>query len=271
MKLRKLVTIIEETTSEGGRPVDPVHRVAIVLAVIENPWAGQGFVADLAPLIDEVAPQLGELLSARCVEALGVPAEAYGKAGIVGLDGELEHALGPHPHAQVRQLLPHRGATPRRCCRRSRRWRPPAPVFDIPLKHITDDTIRSHHQSVDRLRPRRAARRRARDRPRRRQPRPAAGAARAAVDRAVIDGPVLLLHGVGLDRTVWDPVVALLDGADVHAPEPARPRRRPAGRPGHAARPGARGDGAERTWSASRSAAWSPPASRPTGPTSSAR
>ena len=85
-----------------------MHRVAIVLAVIENPWAGQGFVADLAPLIDEVAPELGELLSARCIEALGVPAEAYGKAGIVGLDGELEHALGPHPHAQVRQLLPHR-------------------------------------------------------------------------------------------------------------------------------------------------------------------
>ena len=28
----------------------------------------------------------------------------------------------------------------------------------------------------------------------------------------MIDGPVLLLHGVGLDRTVWDPVVALLDG-----------------------------------------------------------
>ena len=34
----------------------------------------------------------------------------------------------------------------------------------------------------------------------------------------MIDGPVLLLHGVGLDRTVWDPVVALLPGADVTAP-----------------------------------------------------
>jgi pimeloyl-ACP methyl ester carboxylesterase len=34
----------------------------------------------------------------------------------------------------------------------------------------------------------------------------------------VIDAPVLLLHGVGLDRTVWDPVIALLDGADVRSP-----------------------------------------------------
>ena len=58
MNLRKIVTIVEETESEGGRAVDPVHRVAIVLAVIENPWAGQGFVADLAPLIDELPPAL---------------------------------------------------------------------------------------------------------------------------------------------------------------------------------------------------------------------
>lgn len=34
----------------------------------------------------------------------------------------------------------------------------------------------------------------------------------------MIDAPVLLLHGVGLDRTVWDPVIALLAGADVRAP-----------------------------------------------------
>ena len=78
----------------GRRGVDPVHRVAIVLAVIENPWAGRGFVDDLAPLIDEVAPELGALLAPRCVEALGVPAEAYGKAAVVGLDGELEHGSG---------------------------------------------------------------------------------------------------------------------------------------------------------------------------------
>jgi hypothetical protein len=147
VNLRKLVTIIEETTSEGGQPVDPVHRVAIVLAVIENPWSGQGFVADLAPLIDEVAPELGALLSARCVEALGVPAEAYGKAGIVGLDGELEHASGLihtlkfgnffRTAAKATTLLPA-----------VEKVAPAGASFDIPLKHITDATIRSHHQSV---------------------------------------------------------------------------------------------------------------------------
>ena len=42
-----------------------------------------------------------------------------------------------------------RPPTPRRCCPRSRSAAPPASLFDIPLKHITDATIRSHHQTVE--------------------------------------------------------------------------------------------------------------------------
>ena len=49
MKLRKIVTIVEEIRNEGGREVSPPARVAVVAAVIENPWAGKGFVEDLAP------------------------------------------------------------------------------------------------------------------------------------------------------------------------------------------------------------------------------
>jgi len=147
VNVRKLVTVVEETLSEGGRPVEPVHRVAIVLAVIENPWAGQGFVEDLAPLIDEVAPQLGELLADRTMEALGSPAEAYGKAGIVGLAGEVEHASGLihtlkfgnffRTAANATTLLPA-----------VEKVAPAGALFDIPMKHVTDATIRSHHQSV---------------------------------------------------------------------------------------------------------------------------
>ncbi|MEZ0165920.1 amino acid synthesis family protein [Kineococcus sp. LSe6-4] len=148
MNVRKLVTLVEETRWEGGREVDPVARVAVVAAVIENPWAGQGFVEDLAPGIDAHASDLGKLLAPRVLEALGGQAEAYGKAGIVGLDGEVEHAsalihtlkFGDHfrSAAAATTLLPavekraRAGAT-----------------FDIPLKHVTDATIRSHHQSVE--------------------------------------------------------------------------------------------------------------------------
>ena len=58
---------LREHEPEPGLLVEwhPAARTAVVLAVIENPWAGAGFVEDLAPLIDEVAPRLGELLAPR--------------------------------------------------------------------------------------------------------------------------------------------------------------------------------------------------------------
>lgn len=148
MNVRKLVTIVEEIRSEGGREVSPAARVAVVAAVIRNPWAGEGFVEDLAPGIDATASDLGKLLAPRVIEALEAPVEAYGKAAIVGLDGEVEHGsalihtlkFGDHfrQAASATTLLP---AVEKRG--------PAGVVFDIPLKHVTDATIRSHHQSVE--------------------------------------------------------------------------------------------------------------------------
>lgn len=148
MNPRKIITLVEETVTEGGRPVEPAARVAVVAAVIPNPWAGQGFVDDLNPGIEATASDLGALLAPRVVEALGAPIEAYGKAAIVGLDGEIEHGsalihtlkFGDHFRraASATTLLP---AVEKRA--------PAGVVFDIPLKHITDATIRSHHQSIE--------------------------------------------------------------------------------------------------------------------------
>jgi hypothetical protein len=148
MKVRKIVTVVEEIRTEGGRAVDRPARVAVVAAVIENPWAGQGFVEDLAPGIDAHASDLGALLAPAVLDALEAPAEAYGKAAIVGLDGEIEHGsalihtlkFGDHfrKAADATTLLP---AVEKRG--------PAGVVFDIPLKHITDATIRSHHQSIE--------------------------------------------------------------------------------------------------------------------------
>lgn len=148
MSVRKIVTVVEEIHTEGGREVDPVARIAVVAAVVDNPWAGQGFVEDLAPGIEAHASELGALLAPLVLEALGAPAEAYGKAGIVGLDGEVEHAsalihtlkFGDHFRraAGATTLLP---AVEKRG--------PAGVTFDVPLKHITDATIRSHHQTVE--------------------------------------------------------------------------------------------------------------------------
>ncbi|MFJ8927726.1 amino acid synthesis family protein [Streptomyces sp. NPDC102364] len=92
-RLRKVVTVVDEVLLELGRPVaTPVRRVAAA-AVIENPWAGRGFVADLGPEVEEIAPGIGRLLTGRLIETLGgvEHVEAFGKAAVVGLDGEIEH------------------------------------------------------------------------------------------------------------------------------------------------------------------------------------
>ncbi|WP_395727073.1 amino acid synthesis family protein [Nakamurella sp.] len=148
MVVRKIVTVIEEIHLEGGREVSPAARVAVVAAIIQNPWAGQGFVEDLGPGIDANASDVGALLAPLVLDALGATAQAYGKAAIVGLDGEVEHGsalihtlkFGDHfrTAANATTLLP---AVEKRG--------PAGVVFDIPLKHITDATIRSHHQSIE--------------------------------------------------------------------------------------------------------------------------
>lgn len=145
---RKMFTLTEETLFEGGRAVVPAARVAVIAAVIKNPWTGQGFVEDLTAGVDSVASDLGALLAPQVAEALGAPIEAYGKAAIVGLDGEIEHGsalihtlqFGDHFRnvAEATTLLP---AVEKRAGVGS--------SFDIPLKHKTDMKQRSHHQSIE--------------------------------------------------------------------------------------------------------------------------
>ena len=66
-----------------------------VAAVVKNPWAGR-FVPDLKPEIHAYGPVLGEMLTARMIALAGSgdAIEAYGKAAVVGLNGEIEHASG---------------------------------------------------------------------------------------------------------------------------------------------------------------------------------
>jgi Amino acid synthesis len=89
--VRKLFSQIEVVHSSAGRSDDggPLRRVA-VCAVIENPYAGQGYVEDLSALIG-VSDAIGTLLGEEAARLLGEPVESYGKAGLVGTDGEQEH------------------------------------------------------------------------------------------------------------------------------------------------------------------------------------
>ena len=93
LKIRKFVVYDEETLIEGFRNAKTPLRMFAVAAVIENPWSGK-YIEDLKPEILSIAPSLGEELTSRITNLVGGgdKIEAYGKAGVVGLDGEIEHA-----------------------------------------------------------------------------------------------------------------------------------------------------------------------------------
>ena len=97
LELRKTVLYVEDTLIEGGRKADKPFKLIAAAAVLKNPWANCGFVEDLRPEIYEIAPVLGELLTAEILKAAGGgdAVEGYGKAAVVGTSGEVEHAPPP--------------------------------------------------------------------------------------------------------------------------------------------------------------------------------
>ncbi len=148
MEIRKLVTVIEETRSEMDRPVAPPTRKACALAVIKNPFAGR-YVEDLTPLMN-LGEELGAFLGARARDALGIKpeqAESYGKAAIVGLAGELEHAgaiLHPKLGKPFREALGRGLALIPSVKKRG----PAGCTIDVPLNHKDAAFIRSHFDGM---------------------------------------------------------------------------------------------------------------------------
>jgi hypothetical protein len=148
LKIRKFVTVVDETLTEMGQAVTPPVRRAAALAVIENPFANR-YVEDLTPLID-MGEELGKILSERAVAALGIDggkAEGYGKAALVGADGEMEHAaalLHPKMGAPVRKTL-EKGAA---LIPSSKKRGGPGAELDIPLGHKDAAYVRSHFDGM---------------------------------------------------------------------------------------------------------------------------
>lgn len=96
LNVRKYIRYSELVYSDGGRKVDqPVTR-AVVGAVIKNPYAGI-FDQELQ-LLQDAGETLANRLMSDAVTLLPGEVKAYGKAGVVGENGELEHiAAVLHP------------------------------------------------------------------------------------------------------------------------------------------------------------------------------
>ena len=149
LNIRKTAVWVEETHLEMGQTIDPPTRKAVAVAVIANPFAG-AYVEDLTPLMD-IGAELGALLGEKCVTALGITpaqAESYGKAAMVGENGELEHAaaiLHPKLGAPLRKAV-EKGAA---LVPSSKKMGGPGQDLDVPLGHKDAAYVRSHFDGVE--------------------------------------------------------------------------------------------------------------------------
>ena len=148
-EIRKLMVLVEETRREMDRTVEPPTRKAVAVAVIRNPFAGT-YAADLEALM-AIGEELGGLLGKKAVAALGIApgaAESYGKAAIVGSDGELEHAaaiLHPRLGKPLRDAV-EKGAALVPSAKKMGGLGTP---IDVPLGHKDAAFVRSHFDAVE--------------------------------------------------------------------------------------------------------------------------
>ena len=148
-QIRKIVVWVEETHTECGRSIKPATRKAVAVAVIANPFAGR-YAEDLE-LLMETGSELGGILGNRCVDALGIDpgaAESYGKAAMVGENGELEHAaaiLHPRLGGPLRAAV-EKGAA---LVPSSKKMGGPGQVLDVPLGHKDAAYVRSHFDGAE--------------------------------------------------------------------------------------------------------------------------
>lgn len=91
IKIRNRFMQVEDRAFEAGVWHEDGLRRAAVAVVVNNPLAGK-YQEDLTEFI-EASAEIGAVMGDMLVDVMGsFPIQSYGKAGIVGINGELEHA-----------------------------------------------------------------------------------------------------------------------------------------------------------------------------------
>jgi hypothetical protein len=143
--IRKWVTSIEEVLSDGLRATERPIRRAVIGAVLVNPYAGRW--SDSLELLERAGEVLATEFMNRALALLEGNVEAYGKGGIVGENGELEHiaaVLHPRFGHPTRALSGGISILPSVKKRGGQ-----GASLDIPVHHKTAMMIRSHFDAVE--------------------------------------------------------------------------------------------------------------------------
>ncbi len=146
MPIKRLLTFLDEVRSADGRDVGPPLRKVAAVAIIDNPFAGR-FVEDLSPLT-RASEAIGREICAIAVRLLAPDqAVSYGKAAVVGTNGEQEHG-----NAMLTTVF---GNVMREAAGGGKAWissmtkrAAPGAVIDIPLAHKDALYVRSHYDGM---------------------------------------------------------------------------------------------------------------------------
>jgi hypothetical protein len=146
LNIRRSIEINDEVHEVAGQAANPTLRKIALISVVENPFLDR-FEKDLSPLIT-ASIELGRSMAARAARVLsGGTVQSYGKAGLVGLRGEQEHANA---------LLTTVFANPfREIIDGANAWissvtkiAAPGANVDIPVNNIHDVYVRSHYDTM---------------------------------------------------------------------------------------------------------------------------
>ena len=151
MQIRKFLSFCEDVRCEAGLVADvPLRKVAAV-AVVTNPFAGR-YVEDLTSLVEASEALARELSEHAAALMRGLEIQSYGKAGVVGLAGEQEHA--------VALLTTVFGNEVRRAAGGGKAWissmtkrAAPGAQIDVPLAFKDALYVRSHYDGITLLLP----------------------------------------------------------------------------------------------------------------------
>jgi len=148
LTLRRWLTVVDhqEAAPANGDAGGPLRRVAAV-GIVANPYAGQGFVADLSAAT-KASEAVGRQLAGIAVAAMGgLPVESYGKGGIVGLAGDQEHANAMLTTTFAEPLRAAVGGGAAWISSFTKRGAPGTSI-DIPLAHKDALYVRSHYDGM---------------------------------------------------------------------------------------------------------------------------
>ena len=147
MEISRILTFFDEVRSASGRRTEPPLRKSAAVAIVKNPYAGK-YVEDLSPLVtasEAIGREICSHRRSRCSRPH--KPESYGKAAIIGINGEQEHG--------VAMLTTVYGNVMREAAGGGKAWissftkrAAPGATIDIPLAHKDALYVRSHYDGI---------------------------------------------------------------------------------------------------------------------------